>query len=638
MDAATNFWATDTAEFNDTVDLGAGPILPTTTAVNILGGNVNPGIVSFNNSSLDYTISSTDSSGIAGAGSLIKNGTGSVTINTANSYTGSTSLNAGTLVLGSTGSLSSTAITVASAATFNLDGTLAGTPLTVSASATFAESVTGVISGSTGLTTSGTTTLAGNNTRTGTTTLNAGTLNLNSATALGSGAVTINGGTIDNTSGSAKTLSTNNTQSWNGNFAFAGSNALNLGTGAVTLSANRTLTTNGSAALTVGGVIGGSASLTKDGAGILTLTAINTYNGGTTVNGGTLNLNTGGATGAIRGTLNINSGATVALNSSDALGYNTGGVSVDTININGGTLHNTAGNQGFITNVILTGGSMTSTGGAYNFKTGFGISSAASATSSLISAPVAIRDGTLAIAVATGTTPSGTDLEISGVIRNDFGTFGMTKTGTGRLVLSGANTYGGATTINAGILAVNGSLDAASAVTVNLGGTLGGSGTVAGTVAVNNAGTLAAGNSPGTLTVGGATTFNDGSIFSWDISSNGASYDKLISAGGLVDGETAGGSVFQIVASDATFADSFWASNQTWGNIFTTDGSTAISNWANLFSVAVVNSTFSPITPVNGSFTVTGSTLSWSAVPEPSSALASLLLAAGLFRRNRRQR
>jgi hypothetical protein len=39
----------------------------------------------------------------------------------------------------------------------------------------------------------------------------------------------------------------------------------------------------------------------------------------------------------------------------------------------------------------------------------------------------------------------------------------------------------------------------------------------------------------------------------------------------------------------------------------------------------VVNSSFSTISPVGGNFSVTGTTLTWTAVPEPTSALAGLL-------------
>src|SRR5207237_6533307 len=96
---------------------------------------------------------------------------------------------------------------------------------------------------------------------------------------------------IDNTTGGAITLSTNNAQVWNGNFTFTGTQSLNLGTGAVTLGASRTVTVNASN-LTVGRVISGSGfSLTKAGAGTLTLAGGNTYSGATPINAGTLNLN-----------------------------------------------------------------------------------------------------------------------------------------------------------------------------------------------------------------------------------------------------------------------------------------------------------------------------------------------------------
>jgi autotransporter-associated beta strand protein len=148
----------------------------------------------------------------------------------------------------------------------------------------------------TGLTTlsAGTLNLTGDNTAaTGGVTLTSGTLNLGSATALGTGTLTLNGGTIDNSSGNSLTLTTNNAQTWGGDFAFTGNNALNLGTGAVTLGADRQVTTSASE-LTVGGIIGdgGNAySLTKAGAGTLTLDGVNTYTGSTIVNAGTLNLN-----------------------------------------------------------------------------------------------------------------------------------------------------------------------------------------------------------------------------------------------------------------------------------------------------------------------------------------------------------
>ena len=160
--------------------------------------------------------------------------------------------------------------------------------------------VGGVISGAHSLTKTGagTLTLNGSDTYSGGTTLTAGTLNINNATAIGSGAFAIGGGTIDNTSGSAITLSNNNTQSWNGDFTFTGTNDLNLGSGAVSLAADRTVITS-AGALTVGGVISGAHSLVKSGAGTLILGGANTYSGGTTVSAGTLQ----GTTTSLQGSI-----------------------------------------------------------------------------------------------------------------------------------------------------------------------------------------------------------------------------------------------------------------------------------------------------------------------------------------------
>jgi fibronectin-binding autotransporter adhesin len=79
----------------------------------------------------------------------------------------------------------------------------------------------------------------------------------------------------------------------------------------------------------------------------------------------------------------------------------------------------------------------------------------------------------------------------------------FTKAGAGTWVVSGTNTYTGATTVSGGMLFINGNQSAATgAVAVN-GGTLGGTGIIGGTVTVAAAGSVAPGTSAGTLSIGG---------------------------------------------------------------------------------------------------------------------------------------
>jgi YVTN family beta-propeller protein/autotransporter-associated beta strand protein len=123
----------------------------------------------------------------------------------------------------------------------------------------------------------GTLTLTGNNSYQGGTALNAGTLAVGSNTALGTVALTFADGTTLQAAGNGLSLA----------------NAMVLnGADTVDTQAN---------ALTLAGVLSGTGGLTKIGAGTLTLTGNNSYQGGTALNAGTLAVgsNTALGTGAL---------------------------------------------------------------------------------------------------------------------------------------------------------------------------------------------------------------------------------------------------------------------------------------------------------------------------------------------------
>jgi autotransporter-associated beta strand protein len=205
----------------------------------------------------------------------------------------------------------------------------------------------------------------------------------------------------------------------------------------------------------------GAVALRKSGSGLVKLEQNHTYTGGTFVNQGTLDLQTGGGTACIRGSANINPGAIIYLTSVNAFGYTSASVSVTNVSINGGTLNNgSGGDNGYYTTFNLTGGTMT--GGGYWI---FG-SAANSAINSLASPVLSTIGGNiylkgdlvnLPITTALGMTPNGIDLDISAAISGDGGK-GIVKSGPGALRISGANTYSGLTIVNGGRMEVTGTL------------------------------------------------------------------------------------------------------------------------------------------------------------------------------------
>jgi fibronectin-binding autotransporter adhesin len=108
------------------------------------------------------------------------------------------------------------------------------------------------------------------------------------------------------------------------------------------------------------------------------------------------------------------------------------------------------------------------------------------------------------------------------------GSGAITKAGGGRLELTGVSTLTGPTDVQAGQLAVNGSLGA-SVVTVGKSATLSGTGTVGGIIAQSGS-TLAPGNSIGILSVAGHIGFAAGSSYALEINAAGQS-DRIAATG-----------------------------------------------------------------------------------------------------------
>ena len=207
---------------------------------------------------------------ISGAGSLTKAGSGFLILSAANTYTGDTTISAGSLAI--TGSLADST-DVINSGVYDVDATDTIQSLRGSGSVELASGITlttgdsgddtisGVISGTGAFTKvgSGTLTFSANNTYTGDTTISAGTLTVSGT--LADTTDVINSGTYD-------VDATDTIQSLSGS-------------GAIELASGITLTTGDGGDDTVSGIISGSGSLTKAGSGTLTFSANNTYTGDT---------------------------------------------------------------------------------------------------------------------------------------------------------------------------------------------------------------------------------------------------------------------------------------------------------------------------------------------------------------------
>ena len=265
---------------------------------------------------------------------------------------------------------------------------------------------------------------------------------------------------------------------------------------------NATITSNGGATTIIGSsASGGTARFIFNGTGALDISLLTS--GGTTA-------------GSIEGAGNVRLGANTVTVGGNNLSTTFSGVIQDG-GIGGGT-GGTLVKEGTGT-LTLSGtnsysGGTAVTGGLINFNS----------SNNFGSGPITLNGGGLQWAVGTSTDISsrlaafgsnGATFDTNGnnvtLASTLFGVGGLSKAGVGTLTLTGIETYSGATAVNAGTLVVNGSI-ANSAVTVNAGATLAGTGTV-GATTIRSGGTFAPGNSPGTITVQGNLAFQSGAIY-----------------------------------------------------------------------------------------------------------------------------
>ena len=278
------------------------------------------------------------------------------------------------------------------------------------------------------------------------------------------------------------------------------------------------------------------------GAGATILTGANTYTGGTTISAGTLQLGNGGTSGSIVG--NVADNGALAFDRSDSVTFGS------VISGTGSVLQEGAGATILTSANSYSGGTTVVNGtlgvGA-NGALGTGLvelftdATLAFTANGLNLANAVVLEGSLDPTIDTG---ANTDT-ISGVIS---GPGSLAKIGSGTLILSAANTYAGATDVQAGTLAVTGSI--VSSATVESGATLGGSGTIGGLVAKSGA-TIAPGVlAPfSTLTANGAASFAGGSIFAVNVNAAGQN-DKLVTTGAT----TISGGTVQVTPAPGTYA------------------------------------------------------------------------------------
>ncbi len=504
----------------------------------------NPLTITQNSTSNPLTISGV----MSGASSVTTAGAGVIIFSAANSYTGGTTVTAGELDLNVTSALSPSGALTLTAGTIkcNAVNTLPSTGTTTVNSGTLNindnNQSAGPIAGSGGSitlgvipattltsTTSTSTTYGGVISGSGAFTLagSGGTLILTAANTY-SGGTTINGSTLQSGINNVLLPTGNLTVNSPGVFNLNNFNqtvAILSGSGSITLGSGN-LTTNTVTNSTFSGIISGTGTFTKQGTSTLQLTGVNTYTGGTTISTGTLQLGVnnalaptgpvavaGGildispttlqAIGPLTGSTNITLGAAqLTINSVFSTSYS-GVISGTGSVVIAGPLNLTlTNNQSYSGGTTVSGGSLIlGTANALLPTGNLAVNSPGTFNLAGFNQTVGVLSGngsiTLGGGIFTVNTPTGMTSNFSGII-SQAGSLVVGDTITmGTLILTGANSYSGGTTVN-----TNATLQG---TTTSLQGTIANAGTV-------NFNQSFDGTFTGTLAGAGTLNINGGNI------------------------------------------------------------------------------------------------------------------------------
>lgn len=418
----------------------------------VLNAPVSPASTTVSANSKIYSIASSGANNLGGTGGLTKNGSTTLTLSGgANSYTGPTVINGGSISIGALangGVASDIGSANNTAASLVLNG--GGLQYTGSGATsdklftlgTAGGAINSSGSGAVLLNNSGAAGLSGTGSRT--LTLTGSDANDNTLAAVlgdsgGATALTKNGSgkwilTGTNTYTGATTIANGILQ------IGTGGSSGQLGTGNVVN--NGRLTFNRAGTVTVAGGISGSGSVTNDGSGTLILNGVNTYSGGTYVNAGTLQLGTGGAGGTIFSSAPLANNGTVIFNSTTPVNIATFGNDVSgtgNLIIRGGASVTLGDGNA----VNYTGWTQIDPGGTFQPCTG---NTGAGFASSSIT-----NNGSLVFISQNAPAIFGVSNSIVGSGRIWVDTRNQNP---GRVLLAGANTYTGGTFIGGGGLEI----------------------------------------------------------------------------------------------------------------------------------------------------------------------------------------